>query len=80
MSRRLVSREELRSWMNAELKKFEGCEDCEFGGVTPLQQPDETGCNWSDSMYIRTGGVPQETFQPAVQKIIAEARRHFNLK
>jgi hypothetical protein len=80
MSRKLLSPEELRAWMNTELRKFEDCEGCRFGGVTPLREPDETGCNWSDSIYINTGGVPPEIYRPAVQRIITEARKQFNLK
>jgi hypothetical protein len=80
MSRSVISREELQKWLTTEIRKFEGCEECSFGGIMPLRQPDEFGCNWSDDIILRMTGVPPEIYRPAFKSIVAEARRKFNIE
>lgn len=80
MARTLVTSENLAEWMTAELRKVEDCGDCGVGDVNRLQQPDADGCNWSDSLTVRSGGVPLEYFRPHLEKIVARARAEFNLE
>ena len=80
MARTVVRREELRAWLTAEIRKFEGCEECTVGGVTPLREPDKCGCNWSDSIVLRATGVPSEIYKPALTKVMVEARSKFNIE
>ena len=49
---------ELQTWLTNEIRKFEGCEECSFGGVLPLRQPDEFGCDWFSGIITRVTGVP----------------------
>lgn len=80
MARTLVTPEELAAWMTAELRKVEGCEECSVGAANRLQQPDAEGCNWSDSLVVRSGGLAHEYFRPHLNRIVAQARAQFNLK
>ena len=80
MTRSLLSREELESWLTAELRKFETCENCEVMAVMPLREPDEDGCNWSKTLTIRATGVPQDILNCAFSNVMAKARSKFNLK
>lgn len=80
MDRTIVTKEELQAWLIAEIRKCEGCEECSFGGITPLLEVDESGCNWSSSVVLREAGVPPEIYRPAAAKIMAEARSKFNIR
>jgi hypothetical protein len=78
MNRDVISKEELQEWLTTEIRKFGGCEECSFGGIIPLRQPDEFGCNWSVGI-LRATGVPPEIYRPALEIVMAEARRKFNI-
>lgn len=75
MTRTLITKNELKDWLTAEIQKEEDCETCEFRGVIGLQEPDEDGCNWSDTLYINQSGVPYDV----VRKIVVAARQKFNI-
>lgn len=79
MNRAVISKEELQTWLTTEIRKFEGCKECSFGGVIPIRQPDEFGCNWSAGIVLRVTGVPPEIYRPAFEIVVAEARRKFNI-
>lgn len=79
--RKPVTREELAAHLTAELQKVRDCQGCSIHGIFPYQQPDEDGCNWSDNVWVSTGGdMPVGYVRPHVQRIVAEARKRFNLK
>ena len=78
MARQIVSEEELRNWMDAEIKKHDVCADCHFGGIMELQGTDATGCNWSEPM-LSCSGQPTAICVPVARRVIAEARKRFNL-
>ncbi|MGY4828203.1 hypothetical protein ACVNIS_06475 [Sphaerotilaceae bacterium SBD11-9] len=80
MARKLVTREELATWMTAKLQQVEDCEGCSIGEVNLLKSPDADGCNWSDSLTLNTGGVSVEYMHPHLAKILAEARATFNVQ
>lgn len=80
MKRQIVSKEKLQAWLTAELQKVEDCNECTVGGIMALQQPDEDGCNWSDSIVVSTGGVPLHYFKPHLDVIMANARARFNVE
>jgi hypothetical protein len=81
MTRKILGREELESWLTAELRKFEECEDCEVVHVIRLRIPDKAGCNWSRTVTIRgCTEVAREILRPAFEKVMAKARSKFNLK
>jgi len=79
MPRSVVTKEELQVWLTTEIRKIEGCEECSFGGIVLLREPDEIGCNWSDNIFLRATGVPPEIYRPAVAKVMVEARSKFNI-
>jgi hypothetical protein len=80
MERTFVSVEELLSILNSELSKYEEFKNCRF--ETPpmkLLMPDEDGCNWS-TIKIRYVGISTEAGRPVVERIVAQARKKFNIK
>jgi hypothetical protein len=80
MERILVSVEELLSILNSELSSHEEFKNCRF--ETPpmkLLTPDEDGCNWS-TIQIRYIGVSSEVGRPVVERIVAQARKRYNIK
>ena len=80
MTRVFISNEELGSWLTTELRRNSGCEDVFVIGITKLYQPDEDGCNWSDQLTVRNGGVFSDYFWSDLQKIVQQGRLKFNLK
>lgn len=79
-SRTLVTSDELLAWLNTELRKADDCETSSFDSIQPLRQPDEKGSNWSEDVSIRWGpDVSIEDCSYHVRRIIAEARKRFNL-
>ena len=79
MSRKLVSEEELRGSLDAQLKKHEECTDCHFGGIKRARGTDDTGCNWSDPV-LSCRGQPADICAPIARRVIDEARAKFNLE
>jgi hypothetical protein len=80
MARKIISRDQLKAWMTAEIQKFEGCEEVEVNGITPLREPDSEGVNWSDTIGMRVTGVPKEIYKAALAKVLATARARFNIR
>lgn len=75
MATTLITKQELKDRLTAEIQKEDDCETCEFGGVMGLQEPDEDGCNWSDTLYLNQSGIPDSI----VRKVVAAARAKFNI-
>lgn len=73
-----ISMDDLAQWLTAEVRKFEGCEECLISGVYRLAAPDEDGCNWSMG-YMRATNVPRAILDPAIADVVARARQRFNL-
>lgn len=78
MNRKLVTAEELRTWMNERLRQTEEGADCQFDGVLRLREADDSGCNWSLPV-LRCSGIPSDVCQPVAHIVITEAREKFNL-
>ena len=79
MTRTTVSAQELSQWLTRRLQQLESCHECEVGGIIALREPDSEGCNWSDSVVVRSHGVPHEYFTPKLREILIEARDKFNI-
>ena len=48
MARTIVDSSELKRLMTEALQAMEDdYQDCQFGGIMKLEEPDEHGCNWS---------------------------------
>lgn len=75
ISRALLTKKELQNWLTTEIQKEDDCETCEFRGVMALQEPDEDGCNWSDTLYLNQSGVPDYV----LRKVLQAARAKFNI-
>ncbi len=75
MARTLITKKELQDWLTSEIQKEDDCETCEFRGVIGLQEPDEGGCNWSDTLYLNQSGIPNNV----IRKIVQAAREKFNI-
>lgn len=75
MARTLITKKELKDWLTKEIQKEDDCETCEFRGITALREPDEEGCNWSDTLYLNQSGIPDSI----VRKVVVAARAKFNI-
>lgn len=70
----------LAKWLTSELRRFDGCEECEVVGVYRLQEPDEEGCNWSmEGVPVRATGVLAEILRPALVNVVTRAKERFNV-
>ena len=78
--RQAVSRGVLLARVSALMQSCEGCENVGVIGVTRLDGPDATGCNWSFSVVLDTAGVPAEVYGLAYAQVIAMARSSWNLE
>ena len=75
-----MTREQLKAWLNDEVRKSSGCEECLVtGGLLPLAEPDESGCNWSDSLYLNAGDVSPALYRPVVREVLVRARSGINI-
>jgi hypothetical protein len=78
MAREIVSEQQFRGWMNAQMQRHEECSDCHFGRIMKLQGTDETGCNWSEPV-LGCSGQPTGVCLPIAQQVLAQGRAKFNL-
>ena len=78
MPRTVVSEQDLRNWLDTQIKKHEECADCHFGGIIRLRGSDDTGCNWSEPV-LTCSGQPAKICVPIAAQVLAEARQKFNL-
>jgi hypothetical protein len=79
--REAVTAQRLAELLNQELAKYAACRDCQFNDrILELQEPDETGCNWSDDLIIRCSGrsIGYHCVR-AVVGVVQDARDRYNL-
>jgi hypothetical protein len=75
-----MTRQELQAWITAEVQQKKGCEECVVtGGLYPLAEPDESGCNWSDTVYLNPGNTPARLYKPALSDALKRARSGINI-
>ncbi len=80
MTRAVVDRTELQRIMTAKLQAMEDdYKNCQFGGITKLQKPDERGCNWSPPM-IRCSGIPGAVCKAAAAIVTKNFQARYNIK
>lgn len=80
-SKTLLTLNELSAWLTTELQKSPDAGDSEITVQYALRDPDEEGCNWSDTVVLRVGhGASHEYLQPFVQQLVGVARKKFNVK
>jgi hypothetical protein len=78
--RQALSRGELLARVSALMQSCEGCGNVAVVGVTPLDGPDEAGCNWSLTLVLDTAGVAAEVYGFAYAQVIGMARSSWNLE
>ena len=85
IQRQVVSRERLLELLNEALHdealhRQRVSEDCRFKGpLMVLQEPDETGCNWSDNVQIRRSGNAELPSLTVLARALLRVRRRYNL-
>ncbi len=80
ITRAVVDSTELQRIMTAELRAMEeDYQDCQFGGIMKLQEPDEHGCNWSPPM-IRCSGIPGAVCKAAAAIVTKNFQARYNIK
>lgn len=79
--RELLTKQELSNRLSSELQEVEDAEGSEIRVQYLLGEPDEDGCNWSDSIVLRLGPkATKEGLAPSVARIVAQARMKYNIK
>ncbi len=80
MTRAVVDSTELQRIMTAKLQAMEDdYKNCQFGGITKLQKPDERGCNWSPPM-IRCSGIPGAVCEAAAAIVTKDFQATYNIE
>ena len=65
--------------MTREIQQIEGFENAEIVQVYPIREPDDDGCNWVLGSYPYKNSPATREFVDAVDKIVAEHKRKYNL-
>jgi hypothetical protein len=79
-TRTLNSAAAINTWMTHKLVCVDDCRGSVLNLKYPLQQPDETGCNWSADFHLAPGpDTNLEHAMPIAKRIVDEARAQFNL-
>lgn len=78
--RAALDMDELRRQLTMQLRTYEGCEKVSVIGVTRLDGPDTSGCNWSMSIVLDPAGVEPEVYSLAWAEVIVAARATWNLR
>ncbi len=76
--RQVVTVGELVSFINGELEA-RGQDIRVDAPIHLLEEPDEDGCNWSDTLAWRLGESGEKPMR-ALDEVVGEARRRFNLR
>ncbi len=80
VTRVVVDSTELQRVMTAALHARGGdYKDCQFSGITKLQKPDESGCNWSEPK-IRCSGIPGAVCEAAAAIVTKNFQARYNIK
>ena len=80
ITRAIVDSNELQRVMTAALHAMEkDYKDCQFSGMTKLQKPDESGCNWSEPK-IRCRGIPGAVCKAAAAIVTKDFKAKCNIK
>ena len=80
MTRAVVDSTELQRVMTAALHaRGEDYKDCQFSGITKLQKPDESGCNWSEPKF-RCSGIPGAVREAAATIVTKDFQARYNIK
>ena len=80
VQRQVVPRLELLARLSRLMQSYEGCEHVRVIDVTPLDRPDEAGCNWASSLVLAPGGVEPDVYVLAYAQAVATARESWNLE
>ena len=78
MKRQILKIDELLDVLNDELSRFDTCVECRFKSIIPSGDLDETGCNWSHA-NLNCRGYPATVCEPAAARVMAEAKRRYNV-
>lgn len=78
MHRKNISKAEIESWLNHEIRKHEDCEDVSVS-IQELREPDDDGLYWAVSDYVHATGISRQTLMNALERVLAEARSQFDL-
>jgi len=81
IERELVTLSELSARLSDALQKVSDAAGSAISVQYKLQEPDEEGCNWSDSVILKIGpNTSREALVPYVTQLMQDARERFNVK
>lgn len=81
-SRTVLPRAEINRWMTEQLRSIADCAGSELKVGYRLQEPDETGCNWTSATpgFVTPGpDITSSAVVPIANEIVDRARALFNL-
>ena len=78
--RELVTRGELNKILTREIRKIADLEDAELECQYVLQEPDETGCNWTGAVLNPGSKGTPEYAVPYANSIVEGRRARYNIK
>jgi len=90
MVRQTLKMDRLLEIMNSELSQFDTCVECRFKSIIPLEDVDESGCNWSHA-NLNCRGYPAAIEQaaalcqpatvcrPVATQVLVEAKKRYNV-
>jgi hypothetical protein len=80
-NRTILKIDELEAILNSELSKIEGSEGATVKLQYKLKEPDESGCNWSDTITLATTDNAQTKYiNSFLGQIIVNARKRYNIE
>jgi hypothetical protein len=80
VDRELVTMAYLNTVLTDAINKIEGCHGTSIRVQYRLQAPDDDGCNWSETCVPIIGLHTTTDVVPHVNRLIADARKRFNIQ
>ena len=88
MARQFLKADKLVEILNGQLVRYDTCIECRFKSIVPLEEADQSGCNWSHAncrgypaAITQTAGLCQPTTvcQPIAASVILDAKEKYNV-
>ena len=79
MSRKIITKEELKDILNERLHKAIGNDSISFGGTTLLAELEVDGSNWSKGIFMRGRSEDSHAYANEINTVLIEVSKDFNI-
>ena len=79
MSRKIITKEELKDILNERLHKAIGNDSISFGGTTLLAESDTDGSNWSTAIVMQGRNEDVYFYGSVIETVRMKVRQEFNI-